>query len=72
MELNEKIDKFRKRGITVSIITFLVFPVILYLLNKEIASDNKDFGNENFLTFCYLFSMGLSTLLWISLFSKLK
>jgi hypothetical protein len=72
MELNEKIDKFRKRGITVSIITFLVFPVLLYLLNKEIDSGNKEFGNENFLIFCSLFWMLLSTLLWISLFNKLK
>ncbi len=72
MELNEKIDKFRKSGITVSIITFLVFPVLLYLLSKEIASGNKEFGNENFLNFCSLFWMLLSTLLWISLFNKLK
>ena len=72
MELNKKIDKFRKRGITVSIITFLVFPVLLYLLTKEISSGNKDFGNEKFLNFFSLLWMLLSTLLWTSLFNKLK
>jgi hypothetical protein len=64
-EISEKINKFRKRGIWTSIITFLLIPVLLFLVPKGILSDLEPFAIA-------LVMMVIMTLLWTSLFRTLK
>ena len=64
-EISEKINKFRKRGIWTSIITFLVIPVLLFLMPKGIWRDLEPFAVA-------LVIMIIITLLWTLLFRTLK
>ncbi len=64
-EISEKINKFRKRGIWTSIITFLVIPSLLFQIPKEIWRDLEPFAVA-------LLVAVIITLLWTLLFRTLK
>ncbi len=64
-EISEKINKFRKRGIWTSIITFLVIPVLLFQIPQGIWRDLEPFAVA-------LVIMIIITLLWTFLFRTLK
>ena len=64
-DLSEKINKFRKRGIWTSIITFLVIPILLFQVPKGIWRDLEPFAVA-------LVIMLIITLLWTLLFRTLK
>ena len=67
MEKNnfDKINKFRKRGIITSIITFLIIPILFFAIPKEFFMDFEPFA----IAFVIMLIM---TLLWTSLFNTLK